>query len=269
MPKDALAGQVRIRERLLPFFAVPDAELWYEDSGGTGPVVVLLHPLTGNTESWEFHSKQFSNNGYRCISFDRRGWGRTRVSVDSRPVPASTDLSCLIDALCDEPFHLVASGAGAAVGLDYAQSFPNRLRSLVLSSGSCGIRDPDYLELQETIRTSEYRSATRDIRELSAEYRTLNPEGHSRWIEIESRSRRPDAPLTTYRNELTFAKLADLLVPTMLLAGTVDTQFKAMPEVAKRIPGASWATLPGASHAAFWEQPEAWGLLVLEFLSKN
>src|SRR6201995_2342861 len=51
-------------------------EIHYEDHG-SGQPVVLIHgyPLNGN--SWERQETELLSAGYRCISYDRRGFGRS------------------------------------------------------------------------------------------------------------------------------------------------------------------------------------------------
>src|SRR4051794_41800472 len=51
-------------------------EIHYEDHG-SGEPVVLIHgyPLNGN--SWERQERELLAEGYRVISYDRRGFGRS------------------------------------------------------------------------------------------------------------------------------------------------------------------------------------------------
>jgi non-heme chloroperoxidase len=53
-----------------------DIEIYYEDHG-SGQPVVLIHgyPLDGN--SWELQERALLAEGYRVISYDRRGFGRS------------------------------------------------------------------------------------------------------------------------------------------------------------------------------------------------
>jgi non-heme chloroperoxidase len=53
-----------------------DVELHYNDHG-SGKPIVLIHgyPLNGN--SWERQEWVLLQNGYRCISYDRRGFGQS------------------------------------------------------------------------------------------------------------------------------------------------------------------------------------------------
>jgi non-heme chloroperoxidase len=59
-------------------------EIHYEDHG-SGQPVVLIHgyPLNGN--SWERQERELLAAGYRVISYDRRGFGRS-----SQPTRATT-----------------------------------------------------------------------------------------------------------------------------------------------------------------------------------
>ena len=60
-------------------------------------------------------------------------------------------------------------------------------------------------------------------------------------------------------------------VPTLALAGGADLLAPPalMRLLAEHIPGAEFATLPDAGHAGFWERPDAWNALALEFIGRH
>ena len=70
---------------------------------------------------------------------------------------------------------------------------------------------------------------------------------------------------------MTLARLATMKVPVLILAGAADllSPPALMRLLAAPIPDCRFATVPEAGHAAFWEQPEAWNRLVLEFLQQH
>ncbi|HTE86575.1 MAG TPA: alpha/beta fold hydrolase, partial [Dehalococcoidia bacterium] len=168
---------------------------------------------------------------------------------------------------------LVATAAGAAGALDYALSYPERVRSLVLADGTAGVQDAGYLELLKRIRPPEIDALPVELRELSASYRGADPEGTQRWIEIERASRQEGPRLSRQgsRNQVTFSLLETLSVATLILAGDADmrTPPSQMRLLAAKIPGAQFATVPEAGHAAHWEQPEIWNRTVLEFIASH
>src|SRR5689334_21103147 len=49
-------------------------DLWYWDSGGEGPALVLLHPATGSGLVWGYQQAAFAAAGYRVIGYSRRGF---------------------------------------------------------------------------------------------------------------------------------------------------------------------------------------------------
>jgi pimeloyl-ACP methyl ester carboxylesterase len=91
----------------------------------------------------------FTAAGYRCITYDRRGWGRSRpLALGESRGDVSDDLHGLADHLGLDRFHLVATAAGGIVGLDYALAHPERVSKLVAANTIGGVQDADYLEVQ-------------------------------------------------------------------------------------------------------------------------
>src|SRR5262245_26818143 len=118
---------------------VPGARIWYTDSGGAGVPIVFLHAATGSSRVWEYQIPAFTASGYRVIAYDRRGYGRTVIDGGGPPSTAADDLQGLLDHLGIERFHLLGTAAGGGAVLDYALSFPRRLRSLVVANAIGGV----------------------------------------------------------------------------------------------------------------------------------
>ena len=79
-------------------------ELYYEDHGD-GPAVVLVHGWPVDSRSWEPQLYPLLTAGYRVITYDRRGFGRS-----SRPT-AGYDFDTLADDLQKVLEHLDLRGA--------------------------------------------------------------------------------------------------------------------------------------------------------------
>jgi non-heme chloroperoxidase len=90
-----------------------DIELHYNDHG-TGEPIVLIHgyPLDGN--SWERQERVLLEHGYRCISYDRRGFGRSsQPSTGYDYDTFAADLKALLDHLAlDQDIVLVGFSMG-------------------------------------------------------------------------------------------------------------------------------------------------------------
>jgi pimeloyl-ACP methyl ester carboxylesterase len=250
---------------------LPGVRLWFKDSGGNGAPVVLLHANTGSSRSWELQFPAFTAAGFRVIAYDRRGWGRSTPQPGAEPGTAADDLRALMKFLGINRFHMVATAGGGFVAYDYALSFPEQLRSLVVSNSVGGMQDPDYLELHQRLRPPEFAAMPAEIREVGPAYRAANPEGTRRWIELEKMGRQPNATAQPFRNQMRFAMLESIKRPTFLIAG--DADMFAPPPFLKmftsRIKGAQTLVIPEAGHSSYWEKPEVFNKAVLDFIRKH
>ncbi|MFQ6028918.1 MAG: alpha/beta fold hydrolase [Dehalococcoidia bacterium] len=255
----------------MPYVELPGVNLFYQDTAGTGVPVVLLHAASGTSDSWVHQVPAFTDAGYRCISYDRRCWGRSRPApTGEQPGYSSVDLLGLADHLGLDRFHLVAVAAGAVVGLDFSLLHPQRVRSLVVADSGARVQEPDYQEVQRRLRPPEIDELPIHLRELGASYRGTNAEGTRRWREIEQASLQDGIHGTAQplHQPMSYARLETLRVPVLLIGGEADllSPPALMRMMADHIPGGQFLSVPEAGHAAFWEQPEVWNRLVLDFI---
>ena len=223
---------------------------------GTGVPVVFLHAGSGNSTLWQAQVEFFAGAGYRAIAHDRRA-----------RAAASEELEALALQLGLERFHLVGTAAGGIVAIDYALSFPGRLRSLVVANSIFGIQDESYAALQRRLRPSpQFEALPIEVRELGPCYRAANPEGTARWAQA---SRHPSPQAT--RRRITYAALETIRAPTLLLTGDADLYMppSLLREVATHIPGSTAVVVPECGHSAYWEQPEIFNRAVLEFIRQH
>jgi pimeloyl-ACP methyl ester carboxylesterase len=238
--------------------------------------VVFLHAATGSSRVWEYQIPAFTAAGYRVVAFDRRGWGRTLVDTTVDKTGTETgadDLRGLLDHLGITRVHLVATAAGAFVALDFALSFPERVRSLVIANTIGGVQDADFLELGRRLRPPQFDALPQEFRELGPAYRAANAEGTRRWMDLEKTSR-PDGPRAAarpMRNRLTFSLLESIRLPALVLTGDADLYAPSpvMRLFGARIKGSEFLVVPEAGHSTYWEQPEIFNSAVLKFIGKH
>jgi pimeloyl-ACP methyl ester carboxylesterase len=253
---------------------LPGVRIWYTDSGGSGVPVVFLHAATGSSRVWEHQIPAFTAAGYRIIAYDRRGYGRSVIDpAGPQPGTGADDLQNLMALLGIDRFHGVGTAAGGFVAIDYALSFPQRLRSLVIANSIGGVVDADYQNLGRRLRPPPFAALPPEVRELGPAYRAANPEGTERWMELE-RTSRPSAapaPVQAMRNQVTFSLVETIQVPTLLLTGAADLY--APPPVlrlfADRIRNSKSVIVPEAGHSAYWENPDLFNRAVLQFIREH
>jgi pimeloyl-ACP methyl ester carboxylesterase len=236
--------------------------------------VIFVHAATGSSRVWEHQQPVFTSSGYRVITYDRRGFGRSTVdAAGPQPGTGADDLLALANHLGLDRFHLVGTAAGGIVSFDFAVSFPQRLRGLVVANSIGGVQDEEYLELGRRLRPPQFSALPPDVRELGPSYRAANPSGTARWLELERQSRPQETPPPTqgFRNRLTFSLLETIAVPTLLLTG--DADLYSPPAVlrmfAARIKNSETLVVPEVGHSTYWEQPEIFNQKVLEFIGKH
>ncbi len=252
------------------FADLPGVRLWFSDSGGTGEPIVFLHANTGTSETWAPQVTAFTGAGYRAITFDRRGWGRSTANPASGPQPGTVadDLEALASFLGLGKFHLVGVAGGGFVALDYAAWRGDRLLSLVVGASTGAVTDRPVQEVIQRLEIPNIRAQPAHYREVGPSYRATNPEGTARWIAIDDRAQQPGATGQPLRSPNTFAKLETIGVRTLVL--TADADLLAPPGLmwiwAQHVKDARWGVVPDAGHAVAWERPEAFDALVLAFL---
>ena len=243
--------------------------------GGSGAAIVFMHAGTGSSLVWEHQRSAFMGAGYRFIAYDRVGYGRSEVDPPgSQPGTAADDLEALMQSLRVERFHLVGTAAGGIVSLDYALSFPQRLRSLVIANSIGGVQEDEYLAMGRRLRPSpQFNAMPPDFRELGPSYRAANPDGTARWIELEelSRARTPLAAPQGMRNRIMWSLLETIKVPTLLVTGDADlyTPPAVLRLFSARIKTSTSVILPEAGHSAYWEQPALFNRAVLDFVRRH
>jgi pimeloyl-ACP methyl ester carboxylesterase len=263
-----------------------NARLHYLDSGGNGVPVVFLHAGTGSSQVWEYQVPAFTRAGYRFITYDRRGYGKTTVDASQSGQSATADVLSLLDHLKLDRIHAVGTAAGGGIALEFALAHPQRLRSVVLANTvGGGVQDADYQELGRRMRPQGFQAMPPDFRELGPTYRAGNPEGTKRWLELEERSRAPQPTAAPAQGRgrgaaaadsepsarYTFQTLETIRVPFLLLTGGADLY--APPPVlqlfAAHLKGSETVVIPEVGHSAYWENPDRFNQAVLAFLRKH
>ncbi len=250
---------------------VDGARLWYQDSGGSGVPIVLLHAATGSAASWPYQQERFGKEGYRVIAYSRRGHYRSAVAAPDKNVSGTADLLGLARHLELPPFHLVGTAAGGFTALDFGVSHPELVRSLVVASSLGGIDEAEFVAATSRLLTPEVMALPPHIRELGPAYRALNPNGTSRWMVLERMGAPNPTRLQPKENVLDWRTLRQLKPPALFLTGAADllTPPALLALLRPHLPNSRYAIIAEAGHSAYWEQPGAFNAAVLSFIARH
>lgn len=200
------------------------------------------------------------------------------------PMLAETSFVAWARALCDAldaagipRADILGHSIGGMLAQEFALTFPERVRSLVLyaTTPAFGGRDPSFAEqfLKERLAPLDQG---RDMAGLAREMlpAMLGPEAPSGAAEaaIAAMAAVPEAAyratvrcLTTFNRRDDIARIAQ---PTLLVAGERDPLAppRTMERMAQAIRGSRLVVLPGAGHLAHLEYPAAFNAAVADFL---
>jgi pimeloyl-ACP methyl ester carboxylesterase len=247
---------------------LPGTKLWYWDTGGSGHPVILMHAATQSAAGWVYQQPVLAAAGYRVIAYSRRGYYNSDPGDPDNPGVASDDLDNLMRHLEIEKADLVAAAHGGFFALDYALSFPEKVRSLTIVSSLMGIAEADYQAVNDRLRPKFFTSLPHEFQELSPSYRAGNPEGVAAWLHLHHQAMPGPRIYPKVKQPVTWMRLESIRHPTLLMTGESDlyTPPALLRMQAQHMRHAQVETIAEAGHSPYWEQPEVFNRLLLEFL---
>ena len=251
----------------------------YQIDGKEGaPWVTLSHALANNLTLWDDVAAALAPD-YRVLRYDHPGHGKTPARPGAYTFPMLiSDSIGLLDALKIDKTNWIGLSIGGMIGYGLAIEHGDRLNSLI----ACDSRPdapPDYAAyfqsridkaaekgMEGVVESTVERWFTAEsvagklpvmdkVREM---IRTTDPVGHAGCCEA----------LKT----LAFGpRLPEIRTPTLILGGAKDKGAppEALAAAAARIPGAEHAVIPEAGHITALENPDAFMMVVRDFLARN
>ena len=240
--------------------------LYYETTG-SGTPVVLLHGGMLNIELGFPDLVPELAPRYQVITVELQGHGRT-ADIDREITPASSasDVVGLLDHLGLQRAHVVGHSMGAAVAIELAVSYPDRVLSIVPISATVrpdgmheDFSDPEKMAVSTRMPTAE------DFEQMQSTYRRLSPHP-DRFEEFLGRLSQSNADLVGW----TDAQLAGITAPTLFVIG--DHDFTTVPHAAmmlELVPGSRLAVLPGTTHMQAPRRTDLLAPMLEEFLDRG
>ena len=245
------------------YFDANGVRIRYVDAGA-GPVVVLVHGLTGDIERAWIHTGILTDlaRDYRVLAFDLRGHGHSDKPHEPRAYEEiGLDVIRLMDHAGVKRAHVVGYSLGGIIVAKLLTTHPERFQSAVLGGAA-------YRRSRSASADEATEAAAREIE--AGLYRALivstaptdePPPGEDA---IRARSReiaasndvRAHAALMRARRALLVsdAEIAALRVPTLAVVGTADPARPRVEAMRKVWPGLRVEVVPGAAHPTVHER---------------
>ncbi|CAL9360599.1 Putative aminoacrylate hydrolase RutD [Streptomyces sp. enrichment culture] len=238
-----------------------DTLLNHRAEGPASAPPLLLGPSLGTSCAlWDRVAPELST-GHRVIRWDLPGHGGSAADLVSAGATVG-DLAALVLALADalgvERFAYAGVSLGGAVGLHLALHHPQRVSSLAVICSSAHfngakpwqeraalVRREGLARLAESANDRWFTPGF-TVPELIRDHRDADPEAYAACCDALAAFDLRD-------------RLGEISVPTLLIAGREDpaTPPAHLREIADAVPGATLVEIPGASHLAPAERPEA------------
>jgi 3-oxoadipate enol-lactonase len=242
-------------------------DLWYEDSGGDGPPVVLLHESVVDSRIWDLFLP-FVRERLRTIRYDQRGYGRSPMW--DGPYSPADDLISVLEAAGVDRAALVGTSRGGRIAIDAAIERPERVSALVLAvSGVAGrpLNVEGTPEQEARWEAAEAKGDVAELAELDMEIWApmgVDDELRAMFVENAEASNADDPAV----EEPSVERLNEIGVPTLVVtAGRDVPDLEQVGDLlAREIPGARRAVIEEADHMIQWRAPDELARLVLDFL---
>ncbi len=246
--------------------------------------IVLLHGFTGSAAGWGSHLETLAAAGKRSISLDMLVHGASDIPDEIGRYcmqPARDDMHSALDVLGIRRGEAILLGYSMGGRIALYTALSGYFRGLILESASPGIADdaeraarkasddaladrierdgvPAFMDYWENLPLFASQKSLPDA--VQSEVRAARLRNNARGLANSLRG------VGTGVQPALHAQLAKLDIPTLLIAGAIDTKFTAIARnMATALPHAQLAIVPGAGHTVHLEQPQVFDTLVIEF----
>ena len=248
--------------------------------------VLLMHGIPTWGYLYHLIIPPLVQSGYRVLAPDflGHGWSDRRDRFDRSFQDQARMITALLDALALESVDVVGHDTGGAVGLILAIEHPERVHRLVICNSVCYDRfDDDMLDFGHPMRwkprpiedlvaalEESLEAGLSNQRQLTAEFRQgiIAP-----WASEEGKLSllRNASALNANQTMALVDRHGEIASPTLVLWAEDDPWQKLEDgrRLSQEIPGASFKTIPSASHWVQQDAPQAFTAAVLEFLETS
>jgi len=266
-----------------------NVDLYYEDHGSGNPVVLIHgYPLSG--ASWEKQVPALLNAGYRVITYDRRGFGKSSQPTTGYNYDTfAGDLHKLVSELKLSELTLVGFSMGGGEVARYIGKYGSKgVSKAVIISGVPpyllktadnpeGVDASVFAGIQQAVAADRYAFFTGFFRDfyntdVNLGKRVSEQAVQASWNVAAGASATASLACVPTWHEDFRADVARINVPTLVIHGDADRILPitaAGPRTAKLIKGARLLVIKDGPHCVIWTHAEDVNAELLSFLGEK
>lgn len=248
---------------------------YVEQGRRDGPAVIMLHGYTDSHRSFDLLRPHLPES-WRVIAVTARGHGQSDKPASGYAVAdMASDVRALLDVFGIERAIVVGHSMGAAIALQVAADYPERVSGLVLMGAFAEFQDkPAVAELADAVMAFGERVDPEFVLAFQeSTFAELIPQRFLDTVIAESLR----CPAHVWRSALQ-AQLSAAIVeaalriqaPALLIRGEEDAFVPQSDQLTLRdtLPSARIVTMQGVGHAPHWERPAQAAALIQGFASE-
>jgi pimeloyl-ACP methyl ester carboxylesterase len=252
--------------------------LAYDDTGGDGPPVLLIHGLLMDRTMFDPQVEALRDR-YRLITPDLRGHGESSHRAELHTQwDLMEDHMTLLDELGIDRAMWGGVSQGGFQSLRAALRHPDRVAGLILIDTQAGPEDenrkPMYEAFAEVVASSGWNDAILESSCVSMFGTSASDELKRHWMARWAAQETADAREVMHavsRREALIDRLAEIQQPAVVIHGEEDAaiEMERAELLADGLPSLiELVKVPGAGHSSTVEQPEALTEAIERFLQK-
>jgi pimeloyl-ACP methyl ester carboxylesterase len=239
------------------------------------PAVVLTHGAGGSHAAWFQQVPVLADAGYRVITWDCRGFGRSSFRTEVHGADAAvTDMKAVLETVDVDRAHLVGQSMGGWWVTAFTVDAPARVRSLSLTNTVGGLWteaiEEHFTGYVRNVQPEGPRVGAHDA--LSRSFVARDPARAFLYQQLNTFHTPPMAAVvgSLFSARVDHAALDALDIPILMITGSDDQLFPAplIADSASRLKNASLVEIADAGHSPYFERPDEWNDALLRFLEK-
>jgi len=255
----------------MPTATINGTDIHFQDSGGSGPVVVLSHGFLMDHTMFDPQVAALRST-HRVVTWDERGFGGTRATGSFSYWDSARDVLGLLDHLGVEKAVIGGMSQGGFLSLRVALTAPDRVRGLILIDTQAGTEDADKVDGYGLLHQTWIEHGPTPVQDVIAGL-ILGPGRWDDWFAKWARMEKEQFTLAFRclmdRDDVT-GRLGEIDAPTLIVHGDADAAIP-LAKAERLRDGLGGPTelvvVPGAPHAANLTHPEPVNAAIVRFLA--
>jgi pimeloyl-ACP methyl ester carboxylesterase len=269
-------------EKKTGFVNIDNAQIYYE-MAGSGTPFVMIHAGVADNRQWNNEFTFFARE-HQVLRYDMRGYGK------SEPVEGEfshmSDLVSLLNALeIQEPVILMGCSMGGGLAMDFALTYPSRVKALIMVGSGPGGLELDvptpakFAEAEKAFEAGDldrvaeiemqiwFDGTDRSPEQVDQAMRKLAYDMNRIALTHEAKNlgkRLPNTELPA------FDRLSELRQPVLIIIGAQDTPYilAAADYMLEKLPSARKVIIQDAAHLPNMDHPDEFQTVVKTFLDE-